>query len=228
VDNDLKLLIDHYESEQKTLQFLLNDCLLEEDYKFAKYYSKNLRLAQKRLYVLYCLSDNNYAEKTEVLKRIKNFELKLKKLDSQFREDFIEIEIHGMNTTLAKLKELPIIEVEEKHDLENATIQLLENKIKGFKLISKQLAFYINFSLRNRDVIQIKFTPFNDSADYSFFDGSQIKRLQKLGFNLNYNTLYTNVDVHNQSTQVINILLSRIFFEIFYWHRWKLLELVIY
>jgi hypothetical protein len=47
MDESLQLLIHHYEAKQNFLQALLDDCLLKEDYRFAKYYLNNLRALQK-------------------------------------------------------------------------------------------------------------------------------------------------------------------------------------
>src|SRR6187455_1633357 len=72
MDEYLKLLITHYEFEQQNLQSFLDDCLSQEDYKFAKYYLEHLRFLQKTLFKLYRLLDYNHAEKAALLNRLSN------------------------------------------------------------------------------------------------------------------------------------------------------------
>ena len=79
MDESLQSLIKHYEWEQHLLKALLDDCLLEEDYKFAKYYRNNLNALQEMLHNLYCLTDYNHAEKAEALRMLSNIKANVKR-----------------------------------------------------------------------------------------------------------------------------------------------------
>ena len=233
MDENLQLLIKHYEVEQQLLQSLLDECLAEEDYKYARYYLKNLRLLQETLFNLYALSDYNHTEKTKVLRMISNIE-SIKKTDNDFIS-YREKQLQELNAKLSILNEMPIIEIEEKYDIENAIIQLLEKQINGFKLfILKEANLYLDFTLTEIDIVHIEFTPFKALFnEYLFSDllgDSEIESLHKNGFKLNddQNVFYINFNLQNQSTQLLEIFLSRIFFEILHWHSRKNFELVIY
>ncbi len=228
MDENLQLVINHYEIEQQLLQSLLDECLLEKDYKYAKYYLKNLRLLQKTLFNLYALSDYNHAEKTEVLRQISNSDLMLQKQQDDFFKKFAVNRSRELNVKLSALNKMPVVEVEEKNDLENAIIRLLEKDIKRFKLfILRTKNFYMDFSLQRQDIVRIEFTPFKNFYEYFSISDFEIQALQRIGFMLNQDRLYINFDLTNQSTQAIKIFLSRIFFEVFYWHSRKGFELEI-
>ena len=171
MDEHLQLLIRHYEAEQQNLQTLLDECLFEEDYKFAKYYLKNLRLLREILFNLYSLSDYDHAKKAELRRRLSNVESSTKEPDHPLFKEFREKEIKELTDKLSSLNEKPIIEVEEKHDIENAIIYLLEKKISGFKLfISKRYNLYLDFTLAATDVVHIEFTPLDTLYEKYFFD----------------------------------------------------------
>lgn len=233
MDEHLQLLITHYETEQQNLQTLLNECLSEEDYKYAKYYLKNLRLLQKTLFNLYCLLDYDHAKKVKLLQVLSN--IKLVKNKNDLDSSLIEKELESLQTKLSILNEKSIIEVAEKHDIENAIIYLLERKINGFKIfILKRDNLYLDFTLAAADVVHIKFTPFNLlNGEYSFdnfFEDSTIETLKRNGFKLNGNANILYIDYHlkNKSTQVLMVFLSQLFFSTLRWYIEKKLALSIY
>jgi hypothetical protein len=230
MDSYLQLLISHYEAEQQVLQSLLDECLLEEDYKYARYYLKNLRLLQRTLNNLYALSDYNHAEKTKVLSFISNIQSHKKRFNNDFTSSFDEERLKKLNLKLSILNEQPVIEVEQKYDVENAIIQLLEKKINSFKLfILKTYNLYLYFTLIEPGIVHIEFTPFKNFIDDYSLNESKIELLVKRGFNLSYDQsiLYIDFDLRDQTIQSLKKFLSRIFFEDFYWHLEKNSELVI-
>lgn len=232
MDEHLKLLIVQYEAEQQTLQLLLNECLAEEDYKFAKYYHKHLRRLEKTLFNLYSLSDYNHSQKTELQKRLSNMELIKSK--ENLHSPFIEREIKNLQTKLSQLNELAGFEVEEKYDIENAIIYLLEEKINGFKLIIlKKGNLYLDFSFPGEDTIHIQFTPFNKLAEYAFTDllhSSEIELLYLNGFTLSEdrNVMYIDFCLEGSSTQRLTIFLAKLFFDILSFQQTKFFELLTY
>ena len=93
---------------------MLDECLLEEDYKYARYYLKNLRLLQKTLFNLYALSDYNHAEKAEILRVLKNIEIVSKKYQDDSFNNFRNDRLKELKEKLSALNYLPAEEVEEK------------------------------------------------------------------------------------------------------------------
>lgn len=235
MDECLQLLITHYEAEQQNLQTLLDECLSEEDYRFARYYLKNLRLLRETLFNLYSLSDYAHAEKARLLRILSNLRSAIKYADHPLLKALREKEINELTAKLSLLNEKPIIEVEEKHNIENAIIQLVEEKINGFKFfISKRDNLYLDFTLAEADVIHIGFTPFNLlHGEYSFnnfFEDSKIEILKRNGFKLsdNANILYIDFDLKDRSTQTLVIFLSKLFLKPSYGYAKENFELSIY
>jgi len=232
---DLQLLISHYENEQQLLRSLLDECLLEEDYKYAYSYRKTLWLVEKTLFNLYALSDKNHKEKADIKRHISNIQFRKKKPDINFVSTSYEEILQQLNARLDKLNQLPVVAIEEKHDIENAIIRLLEKEINGFKIsILKQWNVYLNFTLIEANTIHMEFTPFNTlSNNYSFgnlFHDSEIEALKRYGFRLNedHNVFYINFNLEGNSTQLLIEFLLRIFYEILNGHSGKILELLIY
>lgn len=181
------------------------------------------------MYNIYCLADYNYAEKEEALRISLNIKASIKRSFDDSTHDFLEQRLNELNEKLSRLEELPVKEVEEKHDVENAIILVLENDIKKFKLfILKKFNFYMEFSLHADDIIHMKFTPFKELNEYFELDAYEIKALQHLGFRMSEDVLFIDFDMKNDSIKSIKVLLSRIFFEVFHWSRRKIFELVIY
>jgi len=140
-----------------------------------------------------------------------------------------EQRLNELNEKLSRLNKLPQREVEEKHDLQNAIIRLLENDIKEFKLfILKKYNFYIEFSLQADEIIHMKFTPFKEFKEYFELDAFQMRTLEHIGFSVNEDMVFIDFDLKNNSVNSLLILVSRIFFEVFYSHRREIFELVIY
>jgi hypothetical protein len=240
LNNDLKLLIDQYEAEQKTLQSFLDDCLLEEDYEYAKYYRKNLWLIEKFLFNLYSLTDYKHAEKAEIKRQISNIEFLKKSKKDQFKLRFAEKRLQELNEKLDALNRETITEIEEKYDIENAIIRLLEKEINGFKIfILKGFNLYLDFTLIETEIIHISFTPLSKifsertleqyALNY-FINDTDIKSLKRNGFKLSddENLLYINFDLKNKSTQFLISFLSFVFYKILNSHSAKVLELKIY
>lgn len=228
----LQLLIRHYETEQKNLQSLLDDCLLEEDYKYARYYHNNLQILQKNLFNLYSLSDYNHVKKTEQLRILSNIEFARSK--NNIDSSFIESKIKNVQAELSRLNELPVFEVEEKHDIESAIINLLERKVAGFKLfILPEENLYLDFSLSASDTVHIEFTPFNALNKYSFHDlvhNSEIESLHHNGFKLSEdgNIIYLDFSLIECSTRSLMIFLSKLFLEILHRQFRETFKLLIY
>lgn len=230
MDEHLQLLITHYEAEQQNLQTLLNECLSEEDYKFAKYYLKNLKLLRETLFTLYCLADYDHAEKAKLLRILSNLHSVIDDAGHPLFTEVIEKEIKEMTAKLSLLNEKPIIEVEEKHDIENAIIYLLERKINGFKLfMSKRYNSYLDFTLAAADVVHIEFTPFDELyEEYSVDSEKEILKHHGFKLNGNANILYIDFDLKDISTKILMIFLSQLFFGTLRYHIEKKLKLSIY
>lgn len=233
MDENLQSLINYYEGEQSLLQTLLDKCLREENYKYAKYYLKNLQHLQKTLFNLYSLADATYAEKNKISQLISNIMSIKEECNDKSMANFCEKTLKEFKTKLSALNEIPLVEPEEKHDIENSIIRLAEKNINGFQLILKEADLFLDFTLAQPDVIRIELTPFNalhKSSFDSLFHDSEIKSLKKNGFKLsdNQNNFYINFNLKNQSTRSLNIFLAYVFFEILHWHSRKNSELLIY
>ncbi|MCH5714726.1 hypothetical protein [Niabella hibiscisoli] len=71
MNDKLKLLIEHYDSEVATLQLLIKEELeIEENYQAASWYQRGLSAAKTELHILHSFNEPFYSQKDRILQRI--------------------------------------------------------------------------------------------------------------------------------------------------------------
>lgn len=184
---DLALLIDYYEAEKKSIEEMIKDNLVYENY-FDAYQNKiALNLIYQELEVLYRLRDPNYVQKkdlrfnlttrqrlVESIEQNHSYESSyLQNLVKEYRAD--EQQLNQLENTIPFLI--------DDQQLDDAIFDLIEGKIRSFKLyIDFDNNIYFQFGA-SEDHLRISLD-LNKIAGHTIYRAYQNKLL-KYGFKIN-------------------------------------------
>jgi small-conductance mechanosensitive channel len=214
----LEKLIAAYEAERLNLSTEREECVAELDYERAHSFSKALRRVDQQLQTLYNLRDKWHDEKEHLGDSIKHWEAKMLGEQGYMRRYLTE-RVAEAKQELAELNLVSTQEVTVGHTVRDVLSKLLTGEITGFtlvlhqanqlnchiRLVKKTLILTLSEVRRHRDSYMIK------EKDINFF--------KRLGFQL-----YDNKDKlmlfapysAEEHVKVVQLLLARITFDIFY------------
>ena len=152
MEDKLKILIAYYEEEKSRLLKLIDDCLKDEEYQFAHFHQRALYQLNGRLQTWQNIDDIFYDEKSQKQRWITVLERRLENVNSDDLKEYLNKDLQGHKETLEKLNQgsLNKASSENENIFNNILLDLVEKKIKGFKLILKKTDnFLLEFSYRN-------------------------------------------------------------------------------
>ncbi len=125
------------------------------DYLLANYHQSGLFQVNRVIQILNNLEDEWYDEKQSKLEYIERLKNELEKSKAEYSKSWLKERIEEENNGLKRLnaKEKPIRSADEENLLDNTLIDLVNRKVKKFKLIynnSKNL--FLEFRASKRDV----------------------------------------------------------------------------
>ena len=201
MNDQLTLLLSLLEEEKLQLQARIDAYLAESDYLLAHYLSEALYQLNGRLQILRSMEDKKYPQKESLRKTIHFFENRIAMENS---------------TPLKEVFEKLLME--EASLVKNACIDLLENKIKSFRLVLKKSAnLLIEFRYRKK-TLQLRLPNIKLHIRKQVIDEIHIQRLQNLGFILSATKSNLQINVTGSKEDILVrllIILSIITFEIF-------------
>jgi len=219
--SDLDELIEFYETEKNNLEHLIDQCIQEMDYKFARYYSKALGQVNEKLRTLKNLDDPFYDSKIK-LESLKSFyEKKLINEVYESSENYFKKEISEIENRLHELNQQKSKAILDGQEFDDAIFDLAEGRIFGFKFyLKKELNFYLEFRLIEKISLSISFTPVGTVKDDYVFWKQYLRALKGLGFTFNEENdcLEYIYDLKSFKNSIfLKTFVSRILFDVYYY-----------
>ena len=220
MNDQLTLLLSLLEEEKLQLQARIDAYLAESDYLLAHYLSEALYQLNGRLQILRSMEDKKYPQKESLRKTIHFFENRIAMENSTPLKEVFEKLLMETKEKLDRLHSAPNkSEIREEASLvKNACIDLLENKIKSFRLVLKKSAnLLIEFRYRKK-TLQLRLPNIKLHIRKQVIDEIHIQRLQNLGFILSATKSNLQINVTGSKEDILVrllIILSIITFEIF-------------
>ncbi|MDB5191271.1 MAG: hypothetical protein JWQ96_834 [Segetibacter sp.] len=218
MNNRLNILIVHYEEEKARLQSAINECVQEADYLLAHSFSKALWEVDTKLRTFKSFEDSRYNEKVWRLDTIARLEKGLNSDHSDFLKDFYVDRIKQEKEELRKLSlHTEPVKKDTEGIIDETLLKLVERKIKSFSVVLYQRDnLYFQIEIVGR-AFKITFpdVEFHRSNE-RLHDGS-LKLLARIGFvNERDNLILLLPYKDSEDLNSLKIVLSRIFFEVFY------------
>lgn len=214
----LEILIEYYTAQKEKLEELLQECVLDEDYKTAFFYKQEIYRSQNFLRIFGTLNDQNFTEKEWLRRIITADEKALAKEQSQTMKNFLSENIKAEQKNLEELERVSLAERQKipEPEILNQTLQQVFNKeIKFFRLVlNSEKTCYMDF---NRTAFNIKITiPKVKSLQKNFYIDTE--RLLAKGFrftNRNNKLLFSQPFKTDADLARLKTFLSIIIFEVF-------------
>ncbi len=221
MDNQLRLLISLYEEEKISLQKLIDDCLLEAEYLMAHYHSEALHQLNAKLRTLNNIDDKLYDEKYFRFRKINGLEKLMETDSSDYMNEYYITELRQAREALAKLNQTPKqVTIPENLTLFDETLKkLVEKKIKNLKLILKKVDnLFLGFSY-SKKLLKVTLPYVKSHTKKWKLSDDNINAFKKLGFALTENETKLTLTLTGDTEEILkrlNIILSKIIFEVFY------------
>lgn len=216
---DLDELIEYYQIEINTLEQLVKEDLEVMDYKAAHLHSKALAMTHRKLRVLNSLNDPYYEKKWSLEDQKKSYQ-KYTSDNNKFMNNYKEERLREINQKLEELNKKPKPFVEDSQYIDDAIYDLIEGKIRSFKLnLNKRHNFYLWFSLAEGGIMKIDMTPVKHLKSNYFIYQDHINGLKAIGFKLDKEEekLYYEYQVSQFVNSIeLKTLLSSVLLDVFY------------
>ncbi len=226
MENQLNTLITLYEEEKSRLLQLIEDCLKEEEYQVAYYNQRALYQLNGRLQTLHNIEDPYYDEKMGQKRLIASLEKRLVDTNSDAEKNYLIKKLQDYKEAVNKLNESTSEKAKTGNEniLENSITDLLEKKIKSFRLILiKSDNLLLEFS-HNKKVTKVVVPYVKALIDKQILNEQNMKKLINLGFESSGKQSKLVLELfRNKETIVkeLKIILSKIVFEVFYFKQFQ-------
>jgi hypothetical protein len=226
LEDKLKTLIAYYEEEKSRLLKLIDDCLKDDEYQLAHFHQQALYQLNGRLQTLQNIDDIFYDEKSHKQKWITVLEKRLEEATSDDWKEYLNKDLQRHKEELEKLNQSSQNKIasENENILDKTILDLLERKIKGFKLILKKADnFLLEFSYRKK-ALKVVLPNIRSLTNKWTLHEDNINTFINLGFVLidNQSKLVLQLTGEKEAIiQKLRIILSKIVFEIFYFKEFQ-------
>lgn len=235
MDDKLKLLIEHYDSEVSTLQQLIKEELdVEENYQAASWYQRGLSAAKSELRILHSFNNPFHSQKDRVLQRIIWFKQKLsecKEGDENYLK-FSALIKFTENEYETLLLQDPTPEPDPRpHLFEEAVDKVFKREIKGVHLIINKNSGFRFEIIRQRSQVTVTVPCRTKPKRAEKLDEYVLKRLAKFGFEVKKQPLRLVKSfalMQKEADANLKIFLARCYFEILNPHAIKNLGYIEY
>jgi hypothetical protein len=220
-NNQLKLLISLYEEEKVQLQKLIDECLVETEYLMAHYHSQALYQLNGRLQTLHNIDDKLYDEKDFRQRGINGLQKQIEAESSDYMKEYLENRLQREKEALEKLNQIPKQATYPDNEtlLDEALKKLVDKKIKNLKLILKKADnLFLGFSYSSK-ALKVTLPYVKQHTKKWILYDDNIKSFKNLGFDLVQNETKLALTLTGDKEDILNsvqIILSKIVFEIFY------------
>lgn len=214
-NSDLETLLTFYQLEKLNLERLIAECVIEEEFQIATYYSNALQQVKHTIRTFQNLADSEHDRKEWIKEKIAISE---KERINSMHTSFYELQTQQINQLKEELIKLEVPQKETKiaDDFEHIFYDLADGLIKGFR-----------FYLKKEDDMYLLFTKYADTIFISFGSGDEnepgyfdhLIHLKSLGFHFNESKRCFEYEYNLQifkNTLFIKTLVARIVFEVFY------------
>lgn len=226
MEDKLKTLIAYYEEEKSRLLKLIDDCLKDDEYQLAHFHQQALYQLNGRLQTLQNIDDIFYDEKSHKQRRITALEKRLEEASSDDWKEYLNKDLQRHKEELEKLNQSSQNKTasENENIVDKTILDLVERKIKGFKLILKKAGnFLLDFSYR-KEALKVVLPNLKSLTNKWTLHEDNINTFINLGFVLtdNQSTLVLKLTGDKEAIiQNLKIILSKIVFEIFYFKEFQ-------
>ena len=219
--SDLEEIIEFYETEKGNLQHLIDECIQEMDFKFARYYSKGLRQVNKKLRTLKNFIDPFYDSKINLQSTKSLYEKRIINEVFESMKNYYQREISEIDKRLDQLNQQKSKEILDGQEFDDAIFDLVEGRIRGFKFhLKKEENFYLEFRRIEKIFLSISFTPAGNVKDDYLFWKWYLRPLKRLGFTFNEENdcLEYIYDLKSFKNSIfLKTFVSRIIFDVYYY-----------
>ena len=219
--SDLDELIDFHEIEKSSLERMIDECIQEMDFKFARYYSKALRQVNRKLRTLKNFIDPFYDTKINLQSTKSIYELRIINEEFDSLKFFYQKQISEINKRLDQLHQQKNKEILDGQEFDDAIFDLVEGRIRGFKFhLKKEENFYLEFRRIEKIFLSISFTPAGNIKDDYLFWKWYLRPLKGLGFTFNEENdcLEYIYDLKSFKNSIsLKTFVSRILFDVYYY-----------
>ena len=228
MENQSSLLIALYEEEKTILEVMIKECLEDfdgPDYLLANYHQRAIFQINRNLQILKNLEDSLFNQKEFALRRISRIEKELEENKSEHLKSYLTERLQREKAELEKLNSIPKLATseEDKQILENTLADLINKKIKKFKLVfSKSKNLYLEF-LSPKNKIKIILPHIKQHIEKCNLYESEVIAFQKIGFEIiNGSRLEISfINEGEKTTYKLKFLLIKIIFKILYYTEHK-------
>ena len=222
----LDTLIDCYEAEKNRLLQLIDACVKEEEYQLAYFHQRALYQLNRRLQTLKNINDKFYDEKSFIWNRISFLEKNIKPENPDALNDYFFNELDEAKEELEKLiqRSNKVDSAEDKLIINEAMSDLLEKKIKNFKLILiRKDNLFLEFKYIGKTLcvtIPLVKKHIKNGVLYEW----RINKLKRLGFESQKKDSKLVLKLKADKEKLLEnlkIILCKIIFEVFYFKEFE-------
>ncbi len=226
MENRIQLIIAQCEEEKLQLQQWIKEFLAESDYLAAHYHSQALYRLNHQLYTLRSIDDKLYEQKFFREHRIEGLKRMVENEKFAHARDFFEQEILNTLKEIEDLNKTPSQEISKDDEtiLEQALKDLIDKKIKNFKLIlNKKNNLLLRFSYSNKK-LNVSLPYVKHHVKKFLLTDEKIDVLKRLGFDLSDNQTVFSLIINDEKEKIIvrlRSILVKIVFEVFHYKDFK-------
>jgi hypothetical protein len=226
LEDKLKTLIAYCEEEKSRLLRLIDECLKDDEYQLAHFHQQALYQLNRRLQTLQNIDDIFYDEKSHKQRWISVLEKRLEEANSGDWKEYLNKDLQRHKEALEKLNQSSQSKIssESENIFDKTILDLIERRIKGFKLILKKTDnLLLDFGYRKETVKVILPNVKSLINKWTLHEGN-IKIFINLGFVLTDNQSKLVLKLTGKKEMIIEklkIILSKIVFEIFYFKEFQ-------
>lgn len=212
-------ILEFYENEKLALETLINELVLEREFKQAHIRQKALKKVNHTLFLLRNLKNPNHAELTQLQQSLED----LKKLDNgnPAMKDFFERRMQPIKLRIQQLEVEVATDQLDSQEFDDVIFELVAGKIKHFHFfINTKTKLYLDFKLNEQSII-IELPRIKKLKNNFTLPKSSIAALKGMGFqrNKDENTMCLSFDVSNfKDANPIKTIVSRVIYEGFGHH----------
>lgn len=221
MNDKLNILIAFYEEEKARQLQLIDEYVREQEFQLAHFHQKALYQVNRRLQNLKNIDDNLYSEKSFKQNTIDNLEKLLESQSSDYMRDFLTQELSKEKEELNALNNTPkkVNTSDNAPLLDEVLTNLIEKKIKSFKLILKKTdSLFLEFKYYNK-VLKVTLPLVKQHIKKWTLYPENIHSFKNLEFDLTDNENKLVLKLAGNKEEVLSklkLILSKIVFEIFY------------
>jgi hypothetical protein len=226
LEDKLNTLIAYYEEEKSRLLKSIKDCLREDEYQLAHFHQRALYQLNGRLQTLRNIDDIFYDEKSYKQKWINVLEKRLEAANSSDWKEYLAKNLLKHKEALEKLNQSSRQETSSHNEniFENTILDLIEKKIKSFRLVLKKTDnLLLEFSY-SRKTLKVILPHLKVLINKWTLHEDNLKTFINLGFVLINNQAKLVLELTGDKEIIIGNLktiLSKIVFEIFYFKEFQ-------